>query len=330
MSALLPTAPLPAPTSRLLAPLRGRGTHRTGWARRLAAWTAATLALAVLPAAALPGTFRIDQIYSNASGSVQFVVIHDRGQNDCDSGEDRWAGEVLRSSGPGPERVYVFPANLPTCATSGKRMLVATQGFAALGLVAPDFVIPNDFIQRPGGRLEFAGDLVEYTALPDDGVTAIQANGTRIQNLATNLSGRSASVTASSTPAFVINFGISGTWHNPATPGQGFLLEVVPGLNSLALGWFTWGNTTGDHLWLSGLGPISGDSATVQLQRSSHGLFNNPAPVANMLAGTATFRFTDCSRGSVTFQRSDSGESGTIPIERLTPVPAACPAAARD
>jgi plastocyanin len=131
-------------------------------------------------------------------------------------------------------------------------------------------------------------------------------------------------IVAGSTPSFAINFGISGTWHNPATPGQGFLLEVVPALNSLALGWFTWSNTAGDHLWLSGLGPISGDSATVTLQRSSNGVFNNSAPVGSAAAGTATFKFTSCSQGTVTFQRSDTGESGTIPIERLTPVPAAC------
>ena len=42
--------------------------------------------------------------------------------------------------------------------------------------------------------------------------------------------------------------------------------------------------------------------------------------------GSATFRFTDCSHGTVTFQRTDTGESGTIPIQRLTPVPAACTA----
>ena len=132
---------------------------------------------------------------------------------------------------------------------------------------------------------------------------------------------------AGGAPTFAINFGIGGTWHNPATPGQGFLLEVVPALNSLALGWFTWSNTTGDHLWLSGFGPISGDSATVNLTRSSGGLFNNAASVTNGAAGTATFRFTDCSHGSVTFQRSDTGESGTIRIERLTPAPSACTAA---
>jgi hypothetical protein len=79
---------------------------------------------------------------------------------------------------------------------------------------------------------------------------------------------------------------------------------------------------------MTGLGPISGNSATVQLQRSSNGLFNNPAPVSSTPTGTATFRFTDCSRATVTFQRADTGESGTIPLERLTPAPAACSAPA--
>jgi hypothetical protein len=124
--------------------------------------------------------------------------------------------------------------------------------------------------------------------------------------------------------------GITGTWHNPATPGQGFLLEVVPSLSSLVLGWFTWSNTAGDHLWLSGIGPITGNNAAVELIRSSNGRFNDPAPVIDSPAGTATFRFTSCSAGSVTFSRTDTGESGTIPIQRLTPVPAACAEAVID
>lgn len=127
------------------------------------------------------------------------------------------------------------------------------------------------------------------------------------------------------TSGFAINSGIGGTWNSPGIPGQGFLLEVVPALNSLVLGWFTWSATVpGSHDWLSAIGPISGDSATVDLQRSSGGLFNDPTPVSAASVGTATFRFTDCSTGTVTFQRSDNGRSGTIPIRRLTPVPAAC------
>lgn len=285
---------------------------------------AAALGAVVTTASALPPTFEIEQIYSNAAATVQFVVIRDRGQNNCDSGEEFWVGENLISSGGAtPSQTFVFPSNLPTCATSGKRILIATEAFAALGVVTPDYVIPNGFIRIPGGRLDFANvSTVVYTALPNDGVTAILANGTPVQNLATNLAGQRASIT--SAPGFAINFGIGGTWHNPATPGQGFLLEVVPALNSLVLGWFTWGNTGGDHFWLSGIGPITGDSATVELIRSGNGRFNDPAAVSDAPAGTASFRFTDCSHGTVSFQRSDTGASGTIPIERLTPVPVAC------
>lgn len=128
------------------------------------------------------------------------------------------------------------------------------------------------------------------------------------------------------TPApFVINYGIGGTWYNPATSGQGFLLEVVPSANSLALGWFTWSSTTaGQHDWLSAFGPITGDSATVNLSRSTGGRFNDPTPIASSIVGTATFKFTDCENGTVTFNRTDNGTSGVIPIRRLTPTPAAC------
>jgi hypothetical protein len=297
------------------------------WRMAAATSLALLLAAASAPASALPGTFDIDQIFSNASGTVQFVVIRDRGRNDCDSGEDRWAGQTLASvGGPGPNRTFVFPTDLPTCATSGKRILIATEAFATLGLVAPDYVVPNGFVQIPYGTLDFAGvSRVGYTSLPNDGVTAILAGGTPVQNRATNLAGQTASVTA---PAgFAIQSGLSGTWNSPGIPGQGFLIEVNTPLDALVLGWFTWSTTEpGRHDWLSALGPIDGDSATVELQRSSGGLFNDAADVATASVGTATFRFTDCSTGTVTYQRTDIAESGVIPIRRLTPVPPDCTA----
>jgi plastocyanin len=126
-------------------------------------------------------------------------------------------------------------------------------------------------------------------------------------------------------PTFAINPGIGGTWNSPGIPGQGFLLEVNPGLGSLVLGWFTWSATNpGTHDWFSAIGPISGDSATVDLQHSVGGLFNASTTVSATSIGSATFRFSDCSTGTVTFQRNDIGQSGTIPIRRLTPVPASC------
>jgi hypothetical protein len=159
------------------------------------------LTLAGSAALALPGTFAIDQVYSNADGSVQFVVIRDDGERDCDSGENRWAGQTLVSTGAEPQRTYVFPNDLPTFRTARKHMLIATQGFAALGLITPDYVIPNGFLQIPQGRVIFANvSSVSYTALPNDGIHAINSVGHVIQNTATNFAGASASVVPTAAP----------------------------------------------------------------------------------------------------------------------------------
>jgi hypothetical protein len=298
--------------------------------RRLVSLCAGVALSAVsIPASALPGTFEVEQIYSNGAGTVQFVVIHDRGNNNCDSGEERWAGESLQSSGAGPTHLFVFRTNLSTCATSGKRILIGTQAFAALGIITPDYVIPNGFVKIPNGEVDFAGvNFVQYASLPSDGVTALRGDGTRIPNVATNFAGQSASVTGTS--AFAINYGIGGTWYNPATSGQGIFIEIVPTLNLMVFSWFTWSHSaTGDHDWLTGIGPIATDQAIVALQRSTGGRFNDPAPVASSSIGSATVKFTDCNNGTVAFTRSDIGTSGTIPITRLTTTPAACTAAGR-
>ncbi len=122
--------------------------------KTLSSWCIAiAVAAAVATAWALPGTFGIRQIFSNDDGTVQFIEIHDRGQNDCDSGEANWAGQTLLSTGPGPDKAFQFPTDLPTCATSGHNILIATEGFTALGIVVPDYVIPNGFLQIPNGTL---------------------------------------------------------------------------------------------------------------------------------------------------------------------------------
>ena len=58
--------------------------------------------------------------------------------------------------------------------TADKRVLLATQGFAALGLVTADYVLPKQFLPIDGGNLNYAGvDAVTYASLPTDGVSAI-------------------------------------------------------------------------------------------------------------------------------------------------------------
>lgn len=143
--------------------------------------------------------FTIEQVYSNADGSVQFIVLRNILSS---NGEHRWATRSLFSSGPGgPGKLYRFTTDLPSSQTADKAVLIATEGFAALGLVTPDYVIPNGFLQVPAGTVNFAGvAMLSYTALPTDGANALNGNNAVLPNRATNFAGQSASVPVAGPP----------------------------------------------------------------------------------------------------------------------------------
>lgn len=297
--------------------------------RAIGACVALVIMAAATPARAISPLMRIAQIYSNASGTVQFIQVEDFGENDCDSNEQVWRGLSLVSSGAGPQRTYVFPDDLPTCRTSGKGILIATEGFAALGIVTPDFVIPNDFVQRPAGTIALASvSRQSYTDLPTDGVLALDPTGRTIQNRATNLAGASASVV----PARFVEInqqGLTGAWFEAATSGQGFALEIYPstgpGTGVAFMSWFTYDTTVGGaerQRWYTAQGPVTTGQATAQLTifQNTGGNFDAP-PVTNPQAvGTATLTFDTCSSGQLTYAFSDgSGRSGTIPLTRAIP-----------
>ena len=135
-------------------------------------------------------TFVIDSIYSNADGTVQYVVLREA---QGVPGQNVWAGNTFTSTRAGITKTFTFPADLPANTTSNKRVLLATQGFAALNLVATDYVLPNEFLATDGGTLDYAGvDQVVYASLPTDGVNAISRTGPVVPNVATNFAGAAA------------------------------------------------------------------------------------------------------------------------------------------
>lgn len=178
--------------------------------------------------------FRIEQVFSNADGTVQFVVLHESvGAN----GENFWANHQFKATNAGVTNSFTFPSNLPSATTAGRRVLLATQGFAALGIVTPDFVLPNGFLPTGSGALNYSDvDFVSYTALPTDGVTAINRGGAHIPNLATNFSGQSGSVVPP--PAAVGNF--QGLWWNPQESGWG--INFAHQGDIVFATWFTYGS----------------------------------------------------------------------------------------
>jgi len=288
------------------------------------------LLLVTTAASAAFHLFRIEQLYSNADGTVQFVVMH---QEPAANGENLWAGNALTSTRGGATKVFTFPANLPSSATAGRRVLVATPGFAALGLVPPDYVMPSGFLPMDGGTVNYAGvDQVTYLSLPTDGVTAINRNGATIPNVATNFAGASASVTASGPPSTLDldQHGLTGSWYEPATGGQGVEVEIFPDLAGprtavVQASWFTFdANVVGGperQRWytLGGTAASGAASATLAIYQNVGGNFNAAPITAAIQVGSATLRFSACDHGTLDYTFSDgSGRTGSIDLTRLT------------
>ncbi|HVF64737.1 MAG TPA: sialidase family protein [Casimicrobiaceae bacterium] len=170
-------------------------------------------------------TYVIDQVYSNADGSVQFVVLR---ESTGQSGQHLFSGRQLTVSGRHGTRSFTFPRELPSTATANTRILVASVGFQSLGLIAPDYVFPDRFLPVDGASLTFAGgDSVHYASLPLNGIDAFYRGGSVAANFATNLAGRSASVPAR--PVTVVEF------HN-ASLDHYFVSPLAPDIEALDSG----------------------------------------------------------------------------------------------
>lgn len=126
--------------------------------------------------------FQIVELYSNADGTVQFVLLHEpQGLN----GQHEFAGAALTATHAGQARTVLFLRNLPSTATANRYVLIATDGYVQLqsslaefAHVPADLVMPNQFLPTDGGTVNFGDvDEVTYTALPIDGVLALYTPG---------------------------------------------------------------------------------------------------------------------------------------------------------
>jgi len=131
-------------------------------------------------------------------------------------------------------------------------------------------------------------------------------------------------------PEFQINPGLNDSWFNPATPGQGFFVTVFEDSGMVFLAWFTYdtvrppGNLEailGDpgHRWLTAFRPYDGDTATLDIELTQGGIFDQGLPMPVQTGdGQIFLEFDDCNRGRVIFEVSSAGEAGTIPIQRIS------------
>ncbi|MCE3002231.1 MAG: alpha/beta hydrolase [Xanthomonadaceae bacterium] len=124
-----------------------------------------------------------------------------------------------------------------------------------------------------------------------------------------------------------INYGMAGSWFNPATSGQGYLFEVEPVTQTLVVGWFAYDTTAGaggalpgaEQRWFTAQGRYVGNRADLTVFQSRFGQLNRPNPVTTAPVGSMTVEFIDCGRATLTFNLGAFGVSGSVPIVRVLP-----------
>ena len=123
--------------------------------------------------------------------------------------------------------------------------------------------------------------------------------------------------------------GLTGSWYEPATSGQGLAVQIIPdqspGNGVAFVSWFTFDTVSGGperQRWYTLQGPVvtGQPSAALTIYRNTGGNFNAPPATSAQAVGTATLSFATCSSGELSYSFSDgSGRSGTVPLTRLLP-----------
>lgn len=136
------------------------------------------------------------------------------------------------------------------------------------------------------------------------------------------------STTGSATPAVNLDQrGLSGAWYNPATSGQGLVMELMQdqlgaGKGNLFAGWYTYDIAPAGgeekQRWYAVQGEADSDAATASLgiYTGFGGNFNAPPKISAGKVGQATISFSDCGSGQLGYH-FDDGRSGSIPLTRL-------------
>jgi len=182
-----------------------------------------------------------------------------------------------------------------------------------------------------------AGDKEFYTAvatIPDDtpgGMYYIGAIVTLTDaNSSNNTRYDSSRVTIEMTSnSFQINPGLNGSWYNPDTNGQGFLIDVLPKNGTVFLAWFTYDTVRppssytanlGEpgHRWVTAQGKFSGNQAQLNIVLSAGGVFDKASPApSNSAYGTMTLAFSGCNSGTITYSIPGIASNEVIPIQRI-------------
>jgi hypothetical protein len=269
-------------------------------------------ALLALPAQATFHLFSINEAYSNASGTVQYVELVALA-----GGQQAVQGHTLTSSDGTTTRTFTLGGNLPGDTASGRTMLLGTAGVRSEFGIVPDFVIPDGFLHTTGTITWAEGsDTWAHEALPGAGLALYRdaGDGTAAAPTPQNFANARA-------PSYQALW-----WASPAGSENGWGINVAHQGDTLFVTWFTY-DTDGSPMWLvmSDATRASEGVYSGALYRTTGPPFFNFTPgsaVGITQVGTASFAFTSPTRG--TFSYSLGGVLQQKAIERqefASPVP---------
>lgn len=138
--------------------------------RSLVGCATALFTVAMLPSPAQAGfhLWTIREVYTDSSGSLQFIELVD-----SFGGQNLVSGKSLNVSNVGATQTHFFtvPGSSLSGSTLNHALLFGTAGLAAAGGPTPDYIIPDNFLFAAGGSIAFFGQGGgAYSALPTDGV----------------------------------------------------------------------------------------------------------------------------------------------------------------
>jgi hypothetical protein len=153
-----------------------------------------------LPGTAVAGihTWDVNEVFSNADGSIQFIELRETAGGAGETG----VGTGSLSSNT---QLLAFGQGAVAPPTSFKHYLIGTQSFADLpGAVTPNVIIPLakiPFFNTAGDTVAFVGiDSWTFGTVPTDGINSLNRVGGSLTNSPTNYAGQSGQVDASPPP----------------------------------------------------------------------------------------------------------------------------------
>jgi len=120
-----------------------------------------------------------------------------------------------------------------------------------------------------------------------------------------------------------INYGHTGAWFNPDTPGQGQFIDVEPSTKFMFVSWFTFTDAASENPfeqhWFTAQGNYTGNTAVLDLFETLGGQFDDPQGVTITQIGEVTLSFEDCEQGQMTYNIDAENLQGEFPLFRVIP-----------